>query len=66
MRQQGGDRLLLCAESGDPAIRPEYRVWPAAGAEPWDIPNPGKRIVGYSVKLPAGNTCTIRVTLKAE
>ena len=63
--EQGGYRMLLTAESDDPTLRPEYKIWPAVGPEPWDAPNPGKCIVGYSVTLAAGSSCTIKVTLKA-
>lgn len=61
--EQGGRSLLLSAASDDPSIGLEYRIWPAAGTEEWDIPNPGKCIVGYSAAIPAGKSCTIRVSL---
>lgn len=64
--EQGGYRMLLSATTDDPSISAEYKIWPAAGTEEWDIPNPGKCIVGYSTALPAGQTCTIRVLLKQE
>ena len=62
--EQGGYSLLLSATSGDPSIGIAYRIWPASGTEEWDIPNPGKCIVGYSAAIPAGKSCTIRVSLK--
>ena len=62
--EQGGCRMLLSAASDDSSIDVEYRIWPAAGTEEWDIPNPGKSIVGYSTAIPAGKSCTISVSLK--
>ena len=62
--EQGGRSMLLAAESDNPSIGVEYRIWPAAGTEEWDLPNPGKCIVGYSTTIPAGKSCTIRVTLQ--
>lgn len=64
--EQGGYRMLLSATSDDPSIQTEYRIWPAAGVEKWDIPSPGKCIVGYAAALPAGMSCTIDVTLRQE
>ena len=61
--EQGGYRMLLSASSDDPAVTPEYKIWPAAGSEEWDVPNPGKSIVGYSVRIPSGQACTISVYL---
>ena len=64
--EQGGRRMLLSTTSQDPSIGVEYKIWPAAGTEEWDIPNPGKCIVGYSTAIPAGKTCTFRVSLKQD
>ena len=64
--EQGGCRMLLSAASDDPSVHAEYRIWPAAGTEEWDAPNPGKCIVGYSTAIPAGKSCTIRVSLRQE
>lgn len=64
--EQGGYRMLLSATSNDPSICVEYKIWPAAGTEEWDIPNPGKCIVGYSTTIPAGKSCTINVSLQQE
>ena len=61
--EQGGYRMLLYAASDDPSVTVEYRIWPAAGTEEWDVPNPGKSIVGYSVRIPAGQSCTVSVSL---
>jgi hypothetical protein len=61
--EQGGYRMLLSASSDDPAVTPEYKIWTAAGSEEWDVPNPGKSIVGYSVRIPSGQACTISVYL---
>ena len=60
--EQGGYRMLLYAASDDPSVTVEYRIWPAAGTEEWDVPNPGKSIVGYSVRTPAGQSCTVSVS----
>ena len=62
--KQGDRSMLLCASSDTPSITPEYKIWPAAGMEEWDVPNPGKCIVGYSLTLPAEASCTVTVTLK--
>ena len=62
--EQGGRSMLLSASSDDSSIGVQYRIWPAAGEEEWDIPNPGKCIVGYSAAIPAGETCTIHVSLQ--
>ena len=62
--EQGGRSMLLCAAPDDPSIGVEYRIWPAEGTEEWDVPNPGKCIVGYSVSLPEGQSCTINVSLR--
>jgi len=62
--EQGGRSMLLSAASEDPSIGVEYKIWPADGTEEWDIPNPGKCIVGYSAVIPAGKTCTIHVSLQ--
>ncbi|MBR6053880.1 MAG: heparinase II/III family protein [Bacteroidales bacterium] len=62
--EQGGYSMLLSAASNDPAIRPAYRIWPAVGPGEWDDPNPGKSIVGYSLTLPAGASCTVTVSLR--
>ena len=61
--EQGGHSMLLSAASDDPSIGVEYKIWPAAGTEEWDLPNPGKCIVGYSTAIPAGKTCTISVNI---
>lgn len=63
---QGGYQMLLSAASDNPSVKPEYKIWPAVGPEPWDVPNPGKIIVGYSVAVPAGKSCSVTVTLKPE
>ena len=63
--EQGGRRMLLSAGADDPAIRVEYKIWPAIGSEPWDVPNPGKCIVGYSATLPAGSSCRVKVILRS-
>ena len=62
--EQGGYRMLLSAASDDSSVKPEYKIWPAAGTEEWDVPNPGKSIVGYFVSIPAGRECTISVSLR--
>lgn len=62
--EQGGYKMLLSAATDHPSIGVEYKIWPADGTEEWDIPNPGKCIVGYSTAIPAGKSCTIRVSLK--
>lgn len=62
--EQGGRSMLLCAAPDDPSIGVEYKIWPAEGTEEWDVPNPGKCIVGYSVSLPEGQSCTINVSLR--
>lgn len=64
--EQGGRSMLLSAASDHPSIGLEYKIWPAAGTEEWDIPNPGKCIVGYSASIPAGESGTIRVSLKND
>lgn len=64
--EQGGYRMLLSAMCGDHTVRPAYKIWPAVGPEPWDEPNPGKSIVGYSIVVPAGKSCRVTVTLKPE
>ncbi len=64
--EQGGYRMLLSAASDDPSVAVEYRIWPAAGTEEWDVPNPGKSIVGYSVRIPAGQSCTVSVSLSSR
>lgn len=61
--EQGGRSMLLSAMSDDQSVGIEYKIWPAAGTEEWDIPNPGKCIVGYSSSIPAGKSCTIHVSL---
>ena len=62
--EQEGRSMLLSAQTGDPSIGIEYKIWPAAGTEEWDIPNPGKCIVSYLTTIPPGKTCTISVSLK--
>ena len=62
--EQGGHRMLLTATPDDPSIAVEYKTWPASGAEEWDVASPGKCIVGYSVAIPAGKSCTIDVSLR--
>lgn len=62
--EQGGYRMLLAAACEDGSVRPEYKIWPASGTEEWDLPSPGKCIVGYSAVLPAGQSCTINVTMR--
>ncbi|MBR6002446.1 MAG: heparinase II/III family protein [Bacteroidales bacterium] len=62
--EQGGHRMLLTATPDDPSIGVEYKTWPAFGTEEWDVPSPGKCIVGYSVAIPAGKSCTIDVSLR--
>lgn len=64
--EQGGHSMLLSAASDDPSIGIEYKIWPAAGTEEWDLPNPGKCIVGYSATIPASQSCTIRVIVSPE
>ena len=64
--EQGGCRMLLSATSGDPSILIDYNIWPASGTEEWDIPSPGKCIVGYSAAIPAGKSCTIDILLRKE
>ena len=58
--------MLLSAASDDSSLTPEYKIWPAAGTEEWDVPNPGKSIVGYFVSIPAGRECTISVSLRTQ
>ena len=55
---------LLSASSDDPSIWPTYKIWPAVGPGEWDAPNPGKCIVGYSLRLPVGASCTVTVSLR--
>jgi len=62
--EQGGRSLLLSAATDDSSVGVEYHIWPASGEEEWDIPSPGKSIVGYSTSIPAGQSCTIRVSLQ--
>ena len=62
--EQGGYKMLLSASADDPSIRPAYKIWPAVGPGEWDDPNPGKCIVGYSLPLPAGASCTVSVSLR--
>ena len=62
--EQGGRSLLLSAATDDSSVGVEYHIWPASGVEEWDIPSPGKSIVGYSTSIPAGQSCTIRVSLQ--
>lgn len=64
--EQGGYRMLLSASSDDSSLTPEYKIWPAAGTEEWDVPNPGKSIVGYSIRIPAGRECTISLSLREQ
>ena len=62
--EQGGRSMLLSATSDDSSIGVEYKIWPADGTEEWDVPNPGKCIVGYSAAIPAGQSCTLHVSLQ--
>lgn len=62
--EQAGYRMLLSAESENSSVCPAYKIWPAVGPGEWDDPNPGKCIVGYSLTLPAGTACTVKVTLR--
>ena len=64
--EQGGRQMLLSAASEDSSLDVEYRIWPAVGEEEWDVPNPGKTIVGYSAAIPAGKSCTVNVSLKVK
>ena len=61
---QEGRRMLLSAVCDNPAVHLSYMTWPAEGGREWDLPNPGKTIVGYSADIPEGATCTISVTLR--
>jgi hypothetical protein len=62
--EQGGRSMLLSATSDNSSIGVEYKIWPADGTEEWDVPNPGKCIVGYSAAIPAGQSCTLHVFLQ--
>lgn len=62
--EQGGYKMLLSAAADDSSVHPSYKIWPAVGKKPWDVPNPGKSIVGYSLTLPAGASCTVSVSLR--